>query len=127
MLHRYLERYVAFYSQVSYDVMMSLNSENKIALVHDELIRRGGAEIVFEKMLSIFPEADVYSLYSGNGKTITVNGGRFDINTSSLQKWPLWFRKHPGRMLPFLASAAEQFDLSEYDVVISSASDNFNI
>ncbi|HSX25288.1 MAG TPA: glycosyltransferase, partial [Candidatus Andersenbacteria bacterium] len=44
------------------------------------------------------------------------------IHTSSLQQWPRWFRRHPGRMLPFLPQAAEQFDLSTYDIVISSSS-----
>ncbi len=94
----------------------------KVALVHDELIRRGGAEILFEELLKMFPQADVYALYSGNDARITVNGITHPIHTSFLQKFPLWWRRHPGRLLPFLPQAAEQFDFSQYDVVISSAS-----
>lgn len=100
---------------------MSSNAP-KIAIVHDELIRRGGAEVVLEELLTIYPQADVYALYAGNVPKMTMNGKTYDIHTSSLQKMPLWFRRHPGRMLPFLPQAAEQFDLSGYDLVISSAS-----
>lgn len=94
----------------------------KIAIVHDELVRRGGAEMVLEELLRIYPQADVYALYAGNIPKMTIDGKTYSIYTSSLQKMPLWFRRHPGRLLPFLPQAAEQFDLSKYDLVISSAS-----
>lgn len=94
----------------------------KVAIVHDELVRRGGAERVLEELLLVYPEADVYALYAGNIPRMTVNGKQYSIHTSSLQKLPLWFRRHPGRLLPFLPQAAEQFDLSGYDLVISSSS-----
>src|SRR5258708_3602114 len=94
----------------------------KVALVHDELVRRGGGGVVFEELIRMYPNADIYSLFAGNMPKITVDGKTYDIHTSTLQQWPAWFRKHPGRMLPFLPQAVEQFDLSEYDLVISSAS-----
>lgn len=93
----------------------------KVALVHDELTRRGGAEVVLEELLRIFPQADVYALYAGE-ELITVDGKDFRVRTSFLQRWPKWFRRHPARLLPLLPHAAEQFDLSDYDLVISSAS-----
>ncbi|MEK7499380.1 MAG: glycosyltransferase, partial [Patescibacteria group bacterium] len=99
-----------------------IQAKLKVAIVHDELIRRGGAEVVLEELLKIYPQADVFALYAGNVPKMTVDGKTYDIKTSSLQKMPLWFRMHPGRLLPFLPQAAEQFDLSSYDVVISSAS-----
>lgn len=94
----------------------------RIALVHDEFIRRGGAEIVFEELLTMFPHADVFALYAGNMPRITLNNRTYRIHTSFLQRFPLWFRKHPGRLLPFLPHAAEQFDFSSHDLVISSSS-----
>lgn len=94
----------------------------KIALVHDELVRRGGAERVLEELTRIYPQADVYALYAGNIPRMTVDGNIYNIHTSFLQKLPAWFRKHPRRMLPLLPQAAEQFDLSGYDLVISSVS-----
>jgi len=94
----------------------------RVAIVHDELVRRGGAELVLEELIRMYPQADIYALYAGNIPKLTVDGRTYDVHTSSLQAWPAWFRKHPGRMLPFLPQAVEQFDLSKYDIVISSAS-----
>lgn len=94
----------------------------KVALVHDELVRRGGAEIVFEELIRIFPQAHVYVLYASDKPFVDVDGKRYHVSTSFLQKLPLWFRRRPSRMLPFLLYAAERFDFSGYDVVISSSS-----
>lgn len=94
----------------------------KVAIVHDELTRRGGAEGVTEELVRMYPSADIYALYAGNIPRMTVDGRTYEIHISSLQKLPSWFRRHPGRLLPFLPQAAEQFDLSDYDLVISSAS-----
>lgn len=99
-----------------------LLGEFRIAIVHDELTRRGGAEVVLEELLRVFPQADLYALYAGASPGIVVDGRTHSIRTSSLQRWPRWFRHHPARLLPFLAQAAEQIDLSQYDVVLSSAS-----
>ncbi len=101
--------------------MMSKNSP-KVAIVHDELVRRGGAEGVLEELIRMYPDADIYALYTGNIPKITVDGRTYDVHTSTLQNWPQWFRAHPGRMLPFLPQATEQFDLSGYDIVLSSSS-----
>lgn len=95
--------------------------EPKIALLHDELVRRGGAEVVFEELIEIFPQADVYALYAGTPR-MTINSREYRIKTSFLQRWPRWFRRHPSRLLPLLPQAAEQFDLSHYDIVLSSSS-----
>lgn len=93
----------------------------KIALVHDELIRRGGAEVVFEEFVRIFPEADIYTLYAGK-PWMNLGDIQKPITTSFLQRLPRWFRRHPGRLLPLLLPAAEQFDFSHYDIVLSSVS-----
>lgn len=98
-----------------------LQGDIRIALLHDELIRRGGAEIVFEELVRIFPQADVYALYAGRPR-LTVDNRRYPIHTTFLQNFPGWFRRHPRRLLPLLPYAAELIDLSQYDVVISSAS-----
>jgi glycosyltransferase involved in cell wall biosynthesis len=105
---------------IHYSEMMS-TGEPRVALIHDELVRRGGAEIVFEELIRIFPQADVYALYAGTPR-ITIDGQTYPIHTSFLQNFPLWWRRHPSRLLPFLAQAAEQFDFAAYDVVLSSAS-----
>ncbi len=93
----------------------------KVALVHDELVRRGGAERVFEAMARLLPHADIYSLYAGHSSFV-LDGQRRPIHTTFLQRFPAWWRRHPRRVLPLLPYAAEQLDLSDYDVVISSSS-----
>ena len=100
---------------------MRYKGDLKIGIVHDELTRRGGAEIVLEELIRLFPRADVYTLYSGKPQ-IKVDKRIIEVGTSFLQKMPLWFRKHPSRLLLALPHAAEQFDLSSYDLVISSSS-----
>lgn len=100
---------------------MSTQGEPRIAFIHDELTRRGGAESVFEELVDAYPKSDIYALYAGK-PVVRVNDKLKPVNTTFLQKFPLWFRRHPSRLLPLLPYAAEQIDLSAYDLVISSAS-----
>lgn len=96
-------------------------SNYRVALVHDELTRRGGAERVFEEMVRLLPHARLHALYAGQPQ-MTINGYRHSITTTFLQRFPVWFRRHPKRLLPLLPYAAEQIDLSQYDIVVSSSS-----
>ena len=95
----------------------------KVALVHDFLREYGGAERVLEALHEIFPDAPVYTSYV-NLKAMGENGKRF----TSWDVRPSWFQKFPfaGQLLsPFRIFAPmmfESFDLSEYDLVISSSS-----
>lgn len=95
----------------------------KIALVHDYLKEYGGAERVLEALHEIFPDAPVYTAYY-NPESLGENGQRFagwDIRTSWFQKVPFADRLlSPFRL--FAPMMFESFDLSEYDVVISSSS-----
>lgn len=91
----------------------------RIALVHDYLIEYGGAERVLEAFLEIWPKAPIYTLLYDEKST----HGRFKgrrIYTSFLQKLPFSRSRH--RLFPLLMPfAAEQFDLSKYDVVLSDS------
>lgn len=86
----------------------------KVALVHDYLKEYGGAERVLEALHEIFPRASLYTAYWDHKM---FKG--WDIRTSWLQKIPF-----AGRFIsPFRILAPlifESFDLSEYDLVISS-------
>lgn len=102
---------------------MSKNLENlRIAIVHDQLTQRGGAEVVLEEMLRTFPQAEVFTLFTAGKPEIIVDDKSYAVKTTLLQKLPLWFRRHPKRLLPFLPYAAEQLDLSNFDLVLSSSS-----
>lgn len=91
----------------------------KIALVHDWLNNIGGAERVLIELHKIFPKAPIYALFS-NKKFIKEFLPEAEIRTSSLNKIPFISKLY--KYLFFLMpSAVESFDLSEFDVVISSS------
>lgn len=90
----------------------------KIALVHDYLTQRGGAERVFELLCKRFPQADIFtSLYDAQ-KTIDL--GERIVNTTYLQHVP-GAAKYFRLMAPFYFPAFRALDLQEYDLIISSS------
>jgi glycosyltransferase involved in cell wall biosynthesis len=92
----------------------------KVAIVHDFLVQMGGAEKVVEVLHDMFPEAPIYtSAYDPNAMPAYFR--TWDIRTSFLQK--LLMKKHTHRLVLLLYPLAfESFDLSQYDLVISSSS-----
>lgn len=91
----------------------------RIALVHDWLLRIGGAEQVFKTVCGMYPEADVYTLFYNKKFTREYMAGK-NIKASFLQKVP-GITKIYKTLLPFMPTAAESLDLSAYDLVISSS------
>lgn len=91
----------------------------KLALVHDYLIQDGGAEKVVDVMHGLWPEAPLYTLLF-DPKSLPTFKGR-DIRTSFIEKLPLGRRKYQW-YLPLMPTATEHYNLSEYDVVLSSTS-----
>jgi glycosyltransferase involved in cell wall biosynthesis len=92
----------------------------KVALVHDFLVQMGGAEKVLEVWHGMFPNAPVYtSAY--DPEAMPDRYRTWDIRTSFLQRLPLKSRLHRAA-LPLYPLAFESFDLSEYDLVLSSSS-----
>lgn len=93
----------------------------KTALVHDDLVQAGGAERVAAELHALFPNAPLYtSIY--DRRTTLPYFAEVDVRTSFLQKTPLASRRLHKLALPYFPSAYEQFDLSGYDLVLSSAS-----
>lgn len=92
----------------------------KVAIVHDFLMQMGGAEKVVEVLHDMFPDAPIYtSAYDPNAMPMYYR--TWDIRTSFMQK--MWMKKHSHRMALLLyPTAFESFDLTEYDLVISSSS-----
>ncbi|MDH4120879.1 MAG: glycosyltransferase family 4 protein [Deltaproteobacteria bacterium] len=92
----------------------------KTAIVHDWLVTYAGAERVLEQMLVCFPEADLFSLvdFIPPGKRGFI--GNQSVTVSALQKFP-FARKKYRSYLPVMPLLIEQFDLSGYDLVISSS------
>ena len=92
----------------------------KIAIVHDWLTNMGGAEKVVEIFHEIYPDAPVYTLIY-NRDNVSSLFRDMQIRTSYLQYLPLAKKKHQW-YLQFMPLAIEQFDFSEYDLVLSSSS-----
>jgi len=91
----------------------------KVAIVHDELMRRGGAEQVVLTMLKAFPEADVFTLaYNSEGTYPEYQD--YKIMTSKLQflsKSVKWMQR---LYFPFGVMAMKALDVHGYDVVLIS-------
>jgi len=91
----------------------------KIAIVCDWIKDWGWAEVVLEQFLEIFPQADIFtSVFFQDNNTIFKNR---KITTSFIQKIPILNKSHK-LALTLRPLAFESFDLSEYDIVISSTS-----
>lgn len=92
----------------------------KIAIVHDYLNQFGGAERVVSALHELYPDAPIYtSIYDKN--KMPDNFRKMDIRTSYMQKFPFIFKFFKYYFL-FYPLAFESFDLSEYDVILSSSS-----
>ena len=91
----------------------------KVALVHDYLTQRGGAERVFEMLCRFFDRADVFSSVYDRENTVDIQGHA--INTTFLQHFP-GTKKKFRLFAPLYYSAFRQLDLQNYDLIISSTS-----
>ena len=93
----------------------------KVAYVHDWLVISGGAEKVAREILACYPQADVFCLVdflSKEDRNYILHGK--STTTSFIQKLPFSKNKYRN-YLPLFPIAIEQFDLSDYDLIISSS------
>lgn len=92
----------------------------KTAIVHEWFITYVGSEKVVEQLLALHPEADVYTLvdFLPASERDFLKGRK--IQTSFIQKLP-FAKKYYRQYLPWMPLAIEQFDLSEYELIISSS------
>ena len=89
----------------------------KVALVHYWLVGMRGGEKVLEVLCELFPDADIYTLVADKSK-LSETILKHKIYTSNLQKFG--GIKHYKKMLPLMPNALEAFDLTSYDLIISS-------
>lgn len=93
----------------------------KRALIHDWYYTNGGAEKVIHSITNIWSDFDYYSLIdflSEKDRAFILKGKK--THTSFIQKLPTAKKNHR-KFLQFFPLAIEQFDLRNYDVVISSS------
>jgi glycosyltransferase involved in cell wall biosynthesis len=97
----------------------------KVALVHELLTMRGGAERVLRILAAVFPDAPIYTLLYNEEKLGAwfpkqrVRPAKFPMPYSLLPA-PLRFNHH--LYLRSFPRAVEAWDFSEFDLVISSSS-----
>lgn len=100
---------------------MNTLKNKKIALVHDFLLKLGGAERVLKVFADTFPEAPIYTLLYDE-KSVGNVFPKERVRPSALQKLPRFIRKRQKYLLPKMPRAIEEMDFSEFDIVLSSNS-----
>ena len=92
----------------------------KVAIVADWLVTYAGAERVLEQMLHVYPDADLFSVvdFLPQGERGFIRDK--PVQTSFIQRLPLAEKRYR-QFLPLMPLAVEQFDLSKYDLVLSSS------
>lgn len=91
----------------------------KVAVVHDYFNVYAGAERVTKEILVLVPEADVFTLMNQMKEDREFLDGH-EIHTSFLDRLPKVERYYRG-LFPLFSKAIERFDLSDYDLIISSS------
>jgi len=93
----------------------------KVAIVADWLTNMGGAEPLILELHKLYPNAPIYtSVYNKEAMPAFKD---CDVRTTYLQKWLPEFIRYKHQLWPvFRAKAFRKLDLSEYDIIISSAS-----
>ena len=89
----------------------------KVAIVHYWLVGMRGGEKVLDEICTLFPDADIFTLVA-DVSCLSPNIRRHKITTSFLQK--IGGKKYYQSLLPLMPIALEGFDLTGYDLVISS-------
>ncbi|HEY6844081.1 MAG TPA: glycosyltransferase [Thermoanaerobaculia bacterium] len=93
--------------------------EIRTAVIHDWLTGMRGGEAVLEAILDLFPDADLFTLFHFPGN-VSPKIESHRIHTSSLQHAAAKKRDYR-YLLPSFPRAIEEFDLSGFDLVISSS------
>ncbi|MDE2318287.1 MAG: glycosyltransferase family 4 protein [Rhodospirillales bacterium] len=94
--------------------------EQRVAIVHEWLITLGGSEKVLVELLAMFPEADLFAVVDFLPAEHRAGLRGKSVKTSFIQCLPFAARRYKA-YLPLMPIAVEQFDLSSYNLVISSS------
>lgn len=92
----------------------------KVAIITEYLLQSGGAEKVIAAIAELYPKADIFSLI-GNDKVIEKHFGGHKVIEHPAFRNAKWKRKFYRMLFPLYPTYIEDFDLSGYDLVISSS------
>lgn len=92
----------------------------RVAIIHYWLVSMRGGERVLERLLSLYPQADIYThVYDPAAVSEQIRSHK--VFTTFIQDLP-FSKKMYQRYLPLMPGALERLDLTGYDLVISSES-----
>ena len=91
----------------------------KVALTHDWLTGMRGGEYVLEAIVDLFPKADLFTLINLPGK-VSAKIAALPTRSSWLQRLPGAAERYRS-FLPLMPFAMESFDLTGYDLIVSSS------
>lgn len=91
----------------------------RTAVVHDWLNGMRGGENVLKEILAIVPDPTIFTLFHVPG-SVSREIERFPIRSSFLNRLPFSRRRYR-EYLPLFPRAVESFDLSGFDLVVSSS------
>lgn len=91
----------------------------RVALIHDWLLGMRGGEKVLQAIARLFPDAELFTLLA-DPRSLSTSLRARKIHTSWLQRLP-GIRKYYRALLPYMPAAMESFDLSGFDLIISSS------
>ncbi len=89
----------------------------RAAIIHYWLLNMRGGEKVVEALCRVLPGADIFTLFFEPAR-VSAEIRAHRVTASPLNPLRRWYRS----LLPFMPIALEQFDLREYDLVVSSES-----
>lgn len=92
----------------------------KVAILHDFLVKQGGAERVVKVLSEMYPDAPIYTLFYLPEKMDNYIDPK-RIKTPCFNWLPHFFKKRYRLFFPFLQNAVSSIDFSDYDLVISSS------
>ena len=104
----------------AYHVNPSRFSEPRVALVHYWFVSMRGGERVVERLLGLYPKADIFT-HVYNPALVSATIASAKVTTSFINRLP-GSRRFYQYYLPLMPMALEQLDLTGYDLVISSES-----
>ena len=97
-----------------------MTNDQRVAVVHDWFTLPGGAEKVLSELIQLCPNSEVFTLFNLTEGGINNIVGDRRVHTSGLNRLP-FVEKYYRQLLPFAQRAIEKFDLSDFDLVVSSS------
>lgn len=92
----------------------------RVALIHDFLTSYTGAERLVKVLADMYPDAPIFTLLYDKERMGEIFPPK-RVRPSFLQRLPGFIRKRRRILLPLFPTAVEKFDLTDFDLIISSS------